>query len=151
MAHTKAVSEEPDRHYGPIKSKFQINLSECCSERLLHNKLFYSEPWMMGLFLFERTDPERGVSGYCDAFAASFSKQQCIAAWEAVGDIPCTQACLSNEKVRRELGDADQDNAMQNAMVALAHMILFLLEQVETTSPQMTCPKQSRYQFLSQD
>ncbi len=59
-----------------------------------------------------------GMSGYCDAFAASFSTKQCIAAWESVA-VPCTCACLRNEKVWRELGDADAKDLIQIALVEM--------------------------------
>ncbi len=65
------------------------------------------------------TDPDTGVSRYCDAFAASFSKKQCIAAKGGVGAVPCTWACLSNEKVWRQLRDADQEDALQIVMVKM--------------------------------
>ncbi len=70
--------------------------------------------WMI---LFGGIDPETGVSRYCDAFPAPFWKKERIAAWEAVGAVPCNQACLSNETVWNELGDAGLDDAMQIAMI----------------------------------
>ncbi len=60
-----------------------------------------------------------GVSGYCDAFAASFSTKQCIAVWESVGAVPCTCVCLRNEKVWRELGDVDAKDSIQIALVEM--------------------------------
>ncbi len=69
--------------------------------------------------MFGGTDPVTGVSGYCDAFAASFSKKHCIAAWESVGAVPCACACLRNEKVWRELGDADAKDSIHIALVGM--------------------------------
>ncbi len=53
VSNTTVVSLEADRQYGPIKNKFWINLSECCTERLLHNELLNFAPWMVGWFCLE--------------------------------------------------------------------------------------------------
>ena len=45
------------------------------------------------------------------AFSAGFSKDACLRAWEKVGAAPCTMVCLDDAHVRRQLGDADdQEN-----------------------------------------
>ncbi len=77
---TTAVSQEANRQYGPMKTKFWINLSECCSDWLLHNKSLNFAPWMVGLLLFGGTGPKTGIDRYCDAFDASILKKQLIAA-----------------------------------------------------------------------
>ncbi len=71
---------------------------------------------MVGLFVFGGTDPETNVGRYVDAFVDSFSKELCIAAWEAVGAVPPTRACLNNKKVSWELGNSDSNHKIQRTM-----------------------------------
>ncbi len=39
VPNNTSVSQEADRQYSLTKTRFHINLSDCCSYRLLHNKL----------------------------------------------------------------------------------------------------------------
>mmetsp|Transcript_12938 Transcript_12938/g.27456 ORF Transcript_12938/g.27456 Transcript_12938/m.27456 type:complete len:136 (-) Transcript_12938:466-873(-) len=68
---------------------------------------------------FWGTDPETGVDCYNDVFAESFSKESSIAAWEAVGAVPPSHACLNDKQVLWELGDASQDDVTQIAMMEM--------------------------------
>ncbi len=68
---------------------------------------------MFGLFAFGGHNPETGIEGYIDAFNFAFSHNKCLQAWELVGVVPPTCACLKDPKVRRELGDATQEDVMQ--------------------------------------
>ena len=43
------------------------------------------------------------------AFETGFSVEACLNAWAKVGAAPLTRKCLSDKKVRRQLGDADDD------------------------------------------
>ena len=49
------------------------------------------------------------------AFEVAFSIAACLRAWEKIGAAPLTRKCLEDKKVRRELGDAEDD---QNAVMA---------------------------------
>jgi len=71
---------------------------------------------MVGLFVFGGCDPETGLNKYADAFGESFTKEKCVASWEAVGVVPPTCACLKDSKVCRELGDSDSNDETQIAM-----------------------------------
>mmetsp|Transcript_17008 Transcript_17008/g.35490 ORF Transcript_17008/g.35490 Transcript_17008/m.35490 type:complete len:99 (-) Transcript_17008:356-652(-) len=51
--------------------------------------------------------------------AESFSKEACIAAWEAVGAVPPTRACLNDSQVRRELGDSSDADKTHIAMAEM--------------------------------
>ncbi len=72
-------------------------------------------PWMVGLFVFGGRDPETGIQGYIDSFNFAFSCEKCLQAWELVGAVPPTHACLKDLKVRRELGDVTHNTGGCNA------------------------------------
>ncbi len=76
--------QETDRKYSCFKTKFCSNLSECCLDRLLLNKLLNFLPLTVEFFVFRGTDSQTGVDDYQDAFANSFTKDLCITVWEAV-------------------------------------------------------------------
>ncbi len=69
--------------------------------------------------MFGGCDPETGLDKYVDAFAGAFSKAQCIAAWEAVGAVPPTCACLNDKQVCWEVGDSSPDDAIQMEMTEM--------------------------------
>ncbi len=52
------------------------------------------------------------------AFAKGFSKINNIKAWEKVGAVPLSRKCLQIQKVRRSIGDGDDDQQ------ALVHLIV---------------------------
>mmetsp|Transcript_14405 Transcript_14405/g.30258 ORF Transcript_14405/g.30258 Transcript_14405/m.30258 type:complete len:114 (-) Transcript_14405:918-1259(-) len=85
VSNTMSITQETDRKYGLLKTKFRVNLSECCSDCLLCGKQLNFPSWMVGMFLFGGMDPETGMGTYVDAFAIAFTKAKCLAAWEAVG------------------------------------------------------------------
>ncbi len=68
------------------------------------------------MFGFGGTDPETGVGKYVDAFAIACTKENCLAAWEAVGAVPQTHACLNDKGVCHKLGDASADDVTQITM-----------------------------------
>ena len=119
VPNTTAVTQETDRKYAAFKTKFRANLNECCADRILYGKPLNLAPWMVGLFVFGGCDPETGLNKYADAFAESFTKEKCVASWEAVGAVPPTRACLKDSKVRREVGDSDRNDETQIAMAEM--------------------------------
>ncbi len=119
IPNTISVTQETDRICGPFTTKFCSNLSECCYDRLFCGKLLSFAPWIFGLFVFGGCDPETGVDKYVDAFAGAFSKAQCIAAWEAVGAVPPTCACLNDKQVCREVGDSSPNDDIQIEMTEM--------------------------------
>ena len=54
-------------------------------------------------------DPETGVLVGKNAFQEGFSKFQCLKAWAKFGAALMTRACLYDKKVRRTIGDADDE------------------------------------------
>ncbi len=58
--------------------------------------------------VFGGEDPETGLI-VGSAFEKGFSKAQNIGAWEKVGAVPLSRKCLSSSKVRRLIGDGDDD------------------------------------------
>ncbi len=119
VPNTTAVSQETDRAYGPFKTAFRQNLTTLSADRLAAGKKVSFPPWLVGLFVFGGCDPETGIDGYIDAFNFAFSREKCLRAWELVGAVPPTRACLKDPKVRREVGDASPEDAMQIVMMEM--------------------------------
>ena len=74
---------------------------------------------MAPLVVFGGKDEETGLVINQDesAFEVGFSCEICRKAWAKVGAAPYTRACLTDKKVRRELGDAD--DGMNALMISL--------------------------------
>ncbi len=125
VPNTTAVMQETDQKYGAFKSYFRSNLSDACADRLLYNKPLNFAPWIVGLFVFGGMDLETGVDRYRNAFVMSFTKEKCLAAWEMVGAIPPTRACLNDPQVCRELGDSSLEDNTQIAMLEMQAVNLF--------------------------
>ncbi len=47
-------------------------------------------------------------------FNAHFTKEKILSSWKNVGFVPLTRSCLSNKRVRRELGQHTQDTALED-------------------------------------
>ena len=120
VPNTTAVTQETDRNYGPFKTQFRKNLDLVVQDRQKDNesKAASLQPWLVGLVIFGGVDPETGREVVCiDAFAFGFSVVRNLDAWSKIGAAPLTMACLSDSKVRREIGDAEDDTNL--LMIAL--------------------------------
>ena len=74
---------------------------------------------MVGLCIFGGTDTDTDlvIPQSESAFENAFSEEKCLAAWAKIGAAPITRKCLSNLKVRRQLGDAaDGKNSLMAAL-----------------------------------
>ena len=110
VPNSTAVSQETDRNYGPFKHYFRVELDNLMTARIDANEGTNMPPWMIGLLVFgKNADPISGYYVSTSPFALAFSKEQNLKAWAAVGAAPPTAACLQDKKVRREIGDADDD------------------------------------------
>ena len=65
-------------------------------------------PWIVGLVVFGGEDPETGLI-VGSAFQRGFSCALNIKAWEKVGAVPLSRKCLSSPKVRRSIGNGDDN------------------------------------------
>ena len=82
---------------------------------------------MCGLVIFGGTDPETGFVVTVSAFDTAFCAKYCKKAWEVVGACPLTMACLSDPKVRREIGDADDaTNEVLRALQAANDLAVYM-------------------------
>ena len=70
-------------------------------------------PWIVGLVVFGGSDPETELI-VRSAFQEGFNHAQNIRAWEKVGAVPLSRKCLESKKVRRSIGDGDDE---QQALV----------------------------------
>ncbi len=111
VPNTTTVSLERDCGYGLFKTAFHQNLVTLSADRMAAGKKVLFPPWLVGLFVFSGCNPETGIQGCLDALNFAFSCEKCLQAWELVGAMPLTCTCLKNSKVRREVGDASQEDA----------------------------------------
>ncbi len=107
-----AGTQETDQSYGPFQSAVRTNLQLIINERI-HTGL---SPWIVGLVVCGREDPETGLI-VRSAFQRGFSRALNIKAWEKVGAVPLSCKCLSSPKVRRSIGNGNDNQQV------LVHLI----------------------------
>ena len=93
-----------------LKSDFRFNLGKVVQDR---NELGMNTTvsiTLIGLLIFEGTDPITKMGGYRNAFQEAFSKEKCLEAWSKVGNAPLTIKCLESDKVRHELTEDNDDD-----------------------------------------
>jgi len=112
VPNTTAVTQETDQSYGPFQSAVRTNLQLIINERI-HTGL---SPWIVGLVVCGREDPETGLI-VRSAFQRGFSRALNIKAWEKVGAVPLSCKCLSSPKVRRSIGNGNDNQQV------LVHLI----------------------------
>ena len=117
VPNTTAVTQETDQSYGPFQSAVRTNLQLIIDERIRTAAPTSLLPWIVGLVVFGGEDPETGLI-VGSAFQRGFSRALNIKAWEKVGAVPLSRKCLSSPKVRRSIGDGDDDQQ------ALVHLIV---------------------------
>ena len=117
VPNTTAVTQETDQSYGPFQSAVRTNLQLIIDERIRINAPRSLSPWIVGLVIFGGEDPETGLI-VGSAFQRGFSHALNIKAWEKVGAVPLSRACLASPKVRRSIGDGTDDQQ------ALVHLIV---------------------------
>ena len=109
VPNTTAVSQETDRNYGPFKTQFRKNLDEVIDARIKGNHSTSIAPHLVGLTTFGGVDPTSGHEVKISAFERGFSKEACLSAWAKVGAAPLSMKCLEDEKVRKSIGDGDEE------------------------------------------
>jgi hypothetical protein len=108
VPNTTAVTQETDQNYGPFQGACRTNLQLLIDERIHQEKSTSLSPWIVGLVVFGGMDPETGLI-VRSAFQEGFSEEQNISAWMKVGAIPLSRKCLQSRKVRRSIGDGDDE------------------------------------------
>ena len=104
------TAHETDRNYRPFKLIFCSELDARMTARVDQGLSTNMSPWMIGLLVFGKNEDLKSKYYVApSAFEKGFSKEQHLRAWAAVGAAPPTAACLEDKKVRREIGDADDD------------------------------------------
>jgi hypothetical protein len=106
-----------DQSYGPFQSAVRTNLQLIIDELIAADKPMTLLPWMVGLVVFGGEDPETGLI-VGSAFQHGFSHARNIKAWEKVGAVPLSRSCLQSPKVRRSIGDGNDDQQV------LVHLII---------------------------
>ena len=114
------LSEKLNLNYNYLSNIFseynKVSLRQfIINKRIAADKARSLAPWIIGLVLFGGKDPETGLI-VGSAFLKGFSTFQHIKAWEKVGAVPLSRKCLQSPKVRRPIGDGNDD---QQALVGL--------------------------------
>jgi hypothetical protein len=109
VPNTTAVSQE--------KSAVRTNLQLLINKQICKDAPRTLSPWIVGLVVFGGCNPETGLID-ASAFEKGFSKAQNIRAWEQVGAVPLSRKCLQSPKVRRSIGDGNDDQQV------LVHLIV---------------------------
>jgi hypothetical protein len=117
VPNTTAVLRETDQSFGPFKSAVRTNLQFLVDEQIREDAPWTLSSWIIGLVVFGGCDPETELI-VASAFEKGFSKAQNIRAWEQVGAFPLSRKCLQSPKVRRSIGDGNDDQQ------ALVHLIV---------------------------
>ena len=117
IPNTTAVSQETDQSFGPFQSAVRTNLQLLINKQIRKDAPRTLSPWIVGLVVFGGCDPETGLI-VASAFEKGFSKAQNIRAWEQVGAVPLSRKCLQSPKVRRSIGDSNDDQQV------LVHLIV---------------------------
>ena len=115
VPNTTMVTQEMDQSYGLFQLKLCTNLQVLIDECLHAEKPTSLSPWIVGLVVFGGEDPETGCVVE-SAFQEGFAHLQNLRAWAKVGAVPLTRACLQHSKVRRSIGDGNDE---QQAMALL--------------------------------
>ena len=123
VPNTTAVSQETDRNYGPFKGAYSRNLDLLVENRIKRGKSSSIPAWMVGLIVFGGTDPETNYVLEENAFQEGFSVEACLSAWAKVGAAPLTKACLSDPKVRKSVGDGDDEFDQHIKLISDANII----------------------------
>ncbi len=108
--NTTAVTQETDRTYGKFKSQFRKNLELLVDESVKQGKSVAVPQYKHVLLVFGGEDPDTKLE-LPSAFEVGFSHEACKASWTKVGAAPLTRACLNDPKVRKSIGDGDDEYA----------------------------------------
>jgi len=108
IPNTTAVLQETDQSFGPFQSAIRTNLQLLIDKRICKDVPRTLSPWVVGLGVFGGYDPETGLI-VASAFEKGFSKAQNIHAWEQVGAVVLSRKCLQSPKVRRSIGDGNDN------------------------------------------
>ena len=100
------MQQETDRNYNPFKGAIHQNLNAITSQCFAHKVPISLSASTIGLIVFGRVCPQMGV--VCkDAVAEAFSVESNLACWAAVGAVPFTMKCLSNDNVHHNGNDVN--------------------------------------------
>ena len=108
VPNTTAVTQETGQSYTLFKPMVRQNLEQLIEDRPNTKKDAKKDitldflPSLVGLLVFGGVDEVTDLSGYEDAFVASFTQGKNLNAWAKVGAAPVTQACLKPTNVGQE-------------------------------------------------
>lgn len=123
VPNATAVHQETDQNYGPFKTAYVQSLQEVIDERVHQKKPSCIPPWMVGMVVFGGRDSETGLVVKRNAFEDGFSRDKCQRAWAKVGAVPVSRECLNDKKVRKSIGDGDEEHDELCRAIQLANQL----------------------------
>ena len=163
VPNTTAVTQETDQSYGPFQTAIRTNLQLIIDERLRIDATRSLSPWIVGLVVFGGEDPQTGLIVE-SAFQKGFDHAHNINAWEKVGAVPLSRKCITSPKVRRSIGDGDNEQQLvvnlitENNIIACnaltlegynGDMMRVMLNPIECTKVITAPHTQDRIELLS--
>jgi hypothetical protein len=122
LPNATSVQQEMDSLYGPFKSATYTRGEKVVQEKLKQRGLARRnrEPLSCAVLNLDFSNLPTIVNGRADdnksdrPFDAHFTKEKILWSWKEVGFVPFTRSCLSNNRVRKELGHHNEDAVLEN-------------------------------------
>ena len=122
LPNATSVQQEMDALYGPFKSATYARGEKVVQEKLKQRGLARRnrEPLSCAVLNLDFSNLPTIVNGRADdnksdrPFDAHFTKEKILWSWKEVGFVPFTRSCLSNNRVRKELGQHKEDAVLEN-------------------------------------
>ena len=122
LPNATSVQQEMDALYGPFKSATYSRGEKVVQEKLKQRGLARrnGERLRCAVLNLDFSDLPTIINGReddkeCDRpFKANFTKEKILWSWQKVGFVPFTRSCLTNKRVRRELGQHKEDAALES-------------------------------------
>ena len=124
MPNTTHVTQETDRCYGPFKTQFAINLDDLVDARLKKDKSVSLQPKLVGLPVFGGYNAQSEFNIEVSSFQRGFNCDMCVSAWKKVGAATkngITRQCLEDKKVKRSVGDGDEEADKLHPLIQTAN------------------------------
>jgi hypothetical protein len=122
LPNATSVQQEMDVLYGPFKSATYARGEKVVQAKLKQRGLARKngERLKCTVLNLDFGDLPTIVNGTSDdeerdrPFNAHFTKEKILWSWRKVGFVPFTRSCLTNKRVRKELGQRNKDKALED-------------------------------------
>ena len=122
LPNATSVQQEMDALYGPFKSATYARGEKVVQSKLKQRGLARKngerlQSAVLNLDFSDLPTIVNGTSGDKERdrpFNAHFTKEKILWSWRKVGFVPFTRSCLTNKRVRKELGQRNKDKALED-------------------------------------